>query len=450
MPPAIQELLHKVLSKKRKKFPESLKSFACTLHFHSPAAYMYVRKMFVKCLPHPTTLRTWMRTVHCNSDISDLALQNVVKKVKNAREKNKNLIFNITFDEMHIKKKVDWDGKKIHGFIDTDVKVDNNSLSLASQVLLFMLICIIVPYFSHPIDKSKRIYIFYDACHMLKLMRNAISKENITDKDGNIISWTFLKELVNLQNVEKLHVANKIRKRHVQFFNEKMKVNLAAQTLSNLVADALTFLEYDLKESKFSGASATAKFCKHFDDIFDILNSRNIYNKTENKRAITRDTLYPIKDKATHFINYIDSLQIKNVSILQSTLKTGFIGFIINLRNVALAEELFYVNVIDFLLTYKLSQDHVETYFSLIRRMHGWNNNPSAKQFKESYRKILHLANVSVSLSANCIPKDDTVLLKVSNTSTNDVQGIEEHVEMQMLIYEKNFQIPSLLNIIIL
>lgn len=44
--------------------------------------------------------------------------------------------------------------------------------------------------------------------------------------------------------------------------------------------------------------------------------------------------------------------------------------------------------------------------------MHGWNNNPSAKQFKESYRKILHLADVSVPLSANWIPKDDTVLLK--------------------------------------
>lgn len=61
--------------------------------------------------------------------------------------------------------------------------------------------------------------------------------------------------------------------------------------------------------------------------------------------------------------------------------------------------------------------------------MHGWNNNPSAKQFKESYRKILHLANVSVPLSANCIPKDDTVLLKYE--STNDIQDVEEDVVQQ-------------------
>lgn len=159
----------------------------------------------------------------------------------------------------------------------------------------------------------------------------------------------------------------------INFFNEKMKVNLAAQTLSNSVADALTFLEDGLKDPRFVGASTTATFCKTFNYIFDVLNSRNMYNKTESKRAITRDTLYTIKDKVKNCLHYINSLTINDVPVLQNTLKTGFIGFIINLQNViALVEELFNVNAIDFLLTYKLSQDHVETFFSLIRRMHGW------------------------------------------------------------------------------
>lgn len=75
----------------------------------------------------------------------------------------------------------------------------------------------IVSYFYHPVDKSKHIYIFYDACHMLKLVRNAMSKNVIKDKDKKAISWNVLKELVNLQTAEKLHVANKMRKRH-KFF----------------------------------------------------------------------------------------------------------------------------------------------------------------------------------------------------------------------------------------
>jgi len=54
----VQELLTRMLTdKKTVKFPHRLRSFACTLHFHSPAAYLYVRKMFLKCLPHPNTLR---------------------------------------------------------------------------------------------------------------------------------------------------------------------------------------------------------------------------------------------------------------------------------------------------------------------------------------------------------------------------------------------------------
>lgn len=147
MPSSVQELLHIMLSNKRKhQFPPHLKSFACTLHFHSPAAYLYVRKMFSNSLPHPTTLRRWMRTIHSNSGISEQALKTVLEKVQNAREKGKNLLFNITFDEMHIKKKVDWDGKELHGFIDMGIKVDKeidkDSLPLATQVLLFMLVCI--------------------------------------------------------------------------------------------------------------------------------------------------------------------------------------------------------------------------------------------------------------------------------------------------------------------
>lgn len=48
--------------------------------------------MFLKSLPHPITFRPLMRTVHCNSDISDEALKNVVHKVQNAQENNKNVI----------------------------------------------------------------------------------------------------------------------------------------------------------------------------------------------------------------------------------------------------------------------------------------------------------------------------------------------------------------------
>ena len=40
-------------------YSPQLRSFALTLHFYSPHAYKYVRKMFDTCLPHPRTIEKW-------------------------------------------------------------------------------------------------------------------------------------------------------------------------------------------------------------------------------------------------------------------------------------------------------------------------------------------------------------------------------------------------------
>lgn len=141
MPPSVQELLTRILNKKI-KFPHNLKRFAATLHFHSPAAYLFVRKVFLKCLPHPTTLRMWMQSIHSDSGISDQALKNVSHVVLNTLEKGKKIIFNLTLDEMSIRKKIEWDGQKTHGFVDINTHTVNDSIPLASEVLVFMLVAI--------------------------------------------------------------------------------------------------------------------------------------------------------------------------------------------------------------------------------------------------------------------------------------------------------------------
>ena len=57
-----------------------------------------------------------------------------------------------------------------------------------------------------------------------------------------------------------------------------MNVRLAAQTLSSSVADAIEFLEASGYPS-FVGASATVRFIRKVDRLFDLLNSRNPYGK---------------------------------------------------------------------------------------------------------------------------------------------------------------------------
>lgn len=62
-------------------------------------------------------------------------------------------------------------------------------------------------------------------------------------------------------------------------------------------------------------------------------------------------------------------------------------------------------------MTYKLSQDHVETIFSVIRGRGGSNDNPNCQQFKTAIKAILMHNELKSSMNANC-ESDDTVFLK--------------------------------------
>jgi len=59
---------------------------------------------------------------------------------------------------------------------------------------------------------------------------------------------------------------------------------------------------------------------------------------------------------------------------------------------------------LSYFLTYKLSQDHIETLFGTIRRRFGWNNNPTVLQFMYAYQAILSKTGTTPSESANILP----------------------------------------------
>ena len=57
------DLLQRQQNQKSPSYSSELKSFALTLHFYSPQAYRYVRKVFDTCLSHPRTIRKWYQSV---------------------------------------------------------------------------------------------------------------------------------------------------------------------------------------------------------------------------------------------------------------------------------------------------------------------------------------------------------------------------------------------------
>jgi len=134
-------------------------------------------------------------------------------------------------------------------------------------------------WFPHPIS-NRSIYILPDPPHMLKLIRNTIaSRPAIYDDNGNGIEWSYLRKLVDIQNKEGLHIATKIRNRHIDWTREKMKVKVAAQTLSLSVAKALKYLRETNHPLNFKYSEPTETFLTNINDAFDILNSRNLLAK---------------------------------------------------------------------------------------------------------------------------------------------------------------------------
>lgn len=106
MPPHVEELIRKMIMKKRNvSYTQEIKTFAVTLYFHFPAAYKYVRSSFLKCLPHETSLRRWMRNFNNEPGICEQAIQEIRNQINQSKKRNKELIFILVFDKMSIRKK---------------------------------------------------------------------------------------------------------------------------------------------------------------------------------------------------------------------------------------------------------------------------------------------------------------------------------------------------------
>ena len=115
---------------------------------------------------------------------------------------------------------------------------------------------------------------------MLKLVHNTLADGGtLRYEEGSKIYWNCVVELHKLQTSEGLRRGNKVKKAHIEWRQQKMKVNLAAQASSSSVADALQYCSDTLKLPQFQGSTATVKFICIFDRLFDVLNSRNPLSK---------------------------------------------------------------------------------------------------------------------------------------------------------------------------
>lgn len=404
-----------------------------------------------------------------------------LQALKNKAQNTKYLIIaGLTIDEMAIRRRIEWDGEKLHGHVDIGSGIEGDQVAEAKEALVFLVTgvnCnfkVPVAYFlvngitgrqradlivqclelieetgiriisltfdgcaanlamvkclncsiedrqitfEHPTSKNN-ILVLLDPSHMIKLLRNAFQCYNtFIDPDGNTIQWQFLEQLNKLQQRENFHLANKLRYHHIHFQNKNMKVKLATQLFSLSVADALDFCRDELKLVEFKNSEATSRFLSVINNMFDIFNSRSMY-QYKFKKALTEKNAMQILDFLDTSVRYLSKLKCQDEKLLiKSSRKTGFIGFIGCAEAVKyLYESLICTKVLVFMPMYRISQDHLEMLFGNIRSHGGSNNNPTARQFKAAYKKLLVHIELKALNTGNCTALEHISILNCASS----------------------------------
>lgn len=135
-------------------------------------------------------------------------------------------------------------------------------------------------------NNGEKVNIWYDPCHMIKLVRNAIGKQEIFhDSPNGNIEWKFFEQLVEIDRNKNFNMTHKLNQNHIQWNRRIMKVDLAVQTLSESTADSMEFLMNNGEH--FANAGATIRFVCFFNNLFDISNSKTEDDSNKFKRALT-------------------------------------------------------------------------------------------------------------------------------------------------------------------
>lgn len=179
--------------------------------------------------------------------------------------------------------------------------------------------------------------------------------------------------------------------------------------------------------------------------MFDMMNSRNLSAKNY-KVPITVHNIEERRQFVALAESYIASLtdQIGGTPLLHTNRKTGFLGFIISAHSmIGIFDDISRLQTTErpFLMTYKGSQDHIELLFSVIRSKGGFNNNPTARQFKAAYKRLLVHHELRSVGSGNCLALAFTSILHTSGLQKR------EHIVVDPLETRKSSPDPQLLAI---
>lgn len=175
----------------REPYSPVLQAFATTLHFYSPRAYDYVRRMLANKLPHSRSVVRWYENVDGDQGINEQAVQAVKLKADEKAGQGQVLVIGMSMDEMGMRKQITWDSKqkKLNGVAYRFQKCEDGTqqrIQAAKSALFFMLTAL---------DDTWKIPIAYYLVDLIKAttQRDIVNEilQKLHDVGATVVSLTF-------------------------------------------------------------------------------------------------------------------------------------------------------------------------------------------------------------------------------------------------------------------
>lgn len=444
-------------------------SKALALHSAGPRAYRYILKKKYP-LPAVSTLKKWANKISVRPGLLNV----VINILKNSDLSSFDKVCVLLADEMKVKEQYEYDEKndtllhpskfaqviEIRGlfrnwkqpvFYQFDCKLTKNlifKIITRLENIGYNIVAMVSDlgggnrglwnelkvnennnYFLNPVTQ-KKLYVFGDAPHLVKLVRNHFLDSGFS-VDGNILSKCAFLELMQ-QTASSLNIAYKVTERHLNVKNaERQKVKLATQLFSHTNSVALKRLgDSGLITSK--NWNDLSSFIKLVNDWFDVFNCK-VPTIDSRKRmsayGLQLDTQNKILEDMKSNITKMRVITKKGVKKNLLPFQKGIIMSIRSLK--MLFKDMQAEYKISYLITNRLNQDILEGLFSIMRYNGGLHDHPSPLEFKYRLRNyILGRNDGAISSAANVEDQQDSEEIMITDNNFQTISSLPDEAEI--------------------
>ncbi|NWZ62450.1 THAP9 transposase, partial [Acrocephalus arundinaceus] len=242
--------------------------------------------------------------------------------------------------------------------------------------------------FQHPPGSAHRIAYFFDACHALLLIRNALQCFQKVEWLGDTMWWQHVVELAALREQRVLELCSPASGGAGGKGSYHLKVNLATLLFSEGVAEALEHLQR-LGLASFQNCSGTVKFVRLMSNLCDVFYGRGPYGK-EPLLAGNYTKISNLFDEAKScFVNLTDSV---GRYIIKSKRKLGFLSFLLNAESLKWLSSnytcpegapSYHFHI------HAFSLDPLEQFLRALQQACSSSGSPTCAVFQAAYHKLL-------------------------------------------------------------